>query len=404
MFTEFKEADDQRWEVALTRAKKGDGAALTALGHQGEPDKHPVCRAILNAIKPGTKGRDIRDQFSSAPKGWPKDAIDGALYVLECCGIISARLDGQPVRLADLDRAKLSQVELRKEVVTVTAAHRVKLRKLFGDLGVQFKQGEEDKSIIPAIQALREAARAAGGDPPAPAAPSLIGIEALAAKMGNEQFVALADQADNLARELKSWKATAQSVQNRLADWEKLSRLAAAGADLAAAAQARSTMKAVTQQRGLLQDPDPVAPLLKDVAKALRDALVARKKEFDQVHSDETARLSADATWQKLSDEQRAQLRAEHRLDEKPTLAVGTDEEVLKSAEATSLGGWTTRTHALPGRFAAAREAAARLLEPKAIRVSLPGATVHDEAELDAWLADVRQRVAEQLKKGPAIL
>ncbi|MBI1292832.1 BREX system P-loop protein BrxC [bacterium] len=404
MFTEFKDADDQRWEVALTRAKKGDGAALSALGHQGEPDKHPVCRAVLGAIKAGTKGREIRDLFSSAPKGWPKDAIDGAMYVLECCGIISAWLDGQPVRLADLDRAKLSQVELRKEVVTIAATHRVRLRKLFQEVGVSFKQGEEDKSIIPAIQALRDAARSAGGDAPAPAPPSLIAIDALAAKMGNEQFVALADEVDNLAKELKSWKATAHAVQQRLDGWERLRRLAAAGGDLPAAVQARTTMDAVSQQRGLLQDPDPVAPLLKDVAKALRDALVARKKEFDQSHADESARLVADATWQKLTDDQRAQLRAQHRLDEKPSLAVGTDEEVLASAEATSLGGWTTRTHALPGRFAAAREDAARMLEPKAVRVGLPGATIHDENELDAWLADVRQRVAEQLKKGPAIL
>ena len=49
-------------------------------------------------------------------------------------------------------------------------------------------------------------------------------------------------------------------------------------------------------------------------------------------------------------------------------------------------------------------EAAAKLLEPKATRVSLPSATVTDEAELEAWLGKVRTEVVTKLKDGPVIL
>jgi len=404
LFTDFKDGDDPRWENVIRRAKQGDGAALEAIGHKGDPAQHAVCRAVLSAIKAGTKGREVHDELAGAPRGWPKDTIDGAIYVLECTGIISARVGGQPVRLADVERGKIAQAELRKETATVGAGHRIKLRKLLQELSLSYKQGEEAAAIPAALQALRDAIRDAGGDPPAPAVPSMAPIEVLASRMGNEQFVALADEADNLIASVKQWKSTAAGIAKRDAEWQKLRRLVAAASPLPEAAPASSAMEALCQQRGLLQDPDPVAPLVKSVTKALREALAAAKKEYERVQKDEDARLTADPTWQKLSDDQRAAFRAEHRLDEVPALSLGTDEEVLASAEATSLGGWNTRTHALPGRFAAAREAAARLLEPKAVRVNLPSTTVHTEAELDAWLTEVRQRVADQLKKGPAIL
>jgi hypothetical protein len=43
-------------------------------------------------------------------------------------------------------------------------------------------------------------------------------------------------------------------------------------------------------------------------------------------------------------------------------------------------------------------------LEPKAQPVSLPSGTIKTEAELTAWLDDVRVRVLAKLKDGPVIL
>ena len=34
----------------------------------------------------GKKGKDIQENFRSAPFGWPKDAIDGALFVMLVAG------------------------------------------------------------------------------------------------------------------------------------------------------------------------------------------------------------------------------------------------------------------------------------------------------------------------------
>ena len=59
---------------------------------------------------------------------------------------------------------------------------------------------------------------------------------------------------------------------------------------------------------------------------------------------------------------------------------------------------------AVPQRFSRALDEASRLLEPKAQRVVLPGATIHDTTELKEWLEAARKQVEEKLKDGPVIL
>jgi hypothetical protein len=58
----------------------------------------------------------------------------------------------------------------------------------------------------------------------------------------------------------------------------------------------------------------------------------------------------------------------------------------------------------VPQRFVRALEEAGKLATPDAVRVTLPAAVIKTEAELDVWLADVRQQLEAQLKKGPLIL
>jgi superfamily II RNA helicase len=58
----------------------------------------------------------------------------------------------------------------------------------------------------------------------------------------------------------------------------------------------------------------------------------------------------------------------------------------------------------VPQRFSRALDEASALLEPKAVRVVLPGATIRNATELDQWLSAARQQVEKQLKDGPVIL
>ena len=65
---------------------------------------------------------------------------------------------------------------------------------------------------------------------------------------------------------------------------------------------------------------------------------------------------------------------------------------------------WKTLTDALPTRFAHALAAAIREAEPKAQRISLPGATIRNQAELEDWLDQARREIELALTTGPVIL
>ena len=60
----------QRRTGARSSPRSRDGApdALDAVGHQGEPTPHPVCKEVLAAISPGgTKGSDLQKRFAAPP-------------------------------------------------------------------------------------------------------------------------------------------------------------------------------------------------------------------------------------------------------------------------------------------------------------------------------------------------
>ena len=50
LYPQFDVGDHDRWDAVYDRARKGDGAALEAVGYRGDADKHPVCVAILKEL------------------------------------------------------------------------------------------------------------------------------------------------------------------------------------------------------------------------------------------------------------------------------------------------------------------------------------------------------------------
>ena len=88
--------------------KKGDGDALAAVGHKGDPETHPVCKAILDFVGSGKKGTDIRKQFAAPPYGWPQDAIDAALIVLFNAGTLQARSGTEVIPKGKLDQKNIA--------------------------------------------------------------------------------------------------------------------------------------------------------------------------------------------------------------------------------------------------------------------------------------------------------
>lgn len=128
LYKDFDIADSDQWSRVLDEARKGNLEALKAVGHSQEADKQPVCQKLLAYIGPGKKGSEIRDNFESPPFGWPRDAIDGALFALLSAGHIRAMdASSKLVDAKSLDRNKLTQASFRQEFITISPPRRARL-------------------------------------------------------------------------------------------------------------------------------------------------------------------------------------------------------------------------------------------------------------------------------------
>lgn len=401
LYPQFDVADDPRWEKVVERAKKGDSNALESLGFKGDPDKHPVCAAILGFVNAGKKGSEIRKQFSSGQCGWPQDAIDGALVLLSVTGHLRVTQNGQQFDPRQLDHSKIGICDFRTEHVTISAAQKLAIRKLFQAGHVGCKPGDEAAVAPGFIVKLFELAEAAGGEAPRPERPNLTTVKEIKALTGNEQLVKLYEQRDALTQNLTDWAKTTKAIQDRLPRWNSLNELAGHAVKLMEADDARQQTQTIESERQLLADPDPVGPLCEKLTQIVREKLAAHHSRYQQLHQNGMAALEQSNAWSKPTEAQRQSILDQNGLITVPGIKVGNEAEVIASLEAISLEMWQARCDALPQRFQKAQREAAKLIEPKVVYVTLPSATIHNDAELEAWLTQVRKQVQEKLKDSP---
>lgn len=405
LYSQFDAADHGMWSKVLEEARKGSFEALKAVGHTQEADKHPVCQKLLAFVGPGKKGADIRDYFEAPSFGWPRDAIDGALYALLAAGHIKATdAESRPVDAKSLDRAKLTQTSFQRESVSISPPQLIKIRSLFSAVGVPCQPREELTKVPALLAKLREQASKAGGPSPAPEAPQLTLIEAIETQTGNAQLLELFSRYDELVGLSKAWTKTADVVSKRLLVWRKLNDLLHHAKMLGPYATLKAEVDAIEAQRSLLADPDPVRPLLDNTVELLRKVLNAKVDGYQHAFKQQQAQLQLDADWIKLSDAQHTELRSKHGLSAPGPLQLGSPEQLQDALDECDLDHWVSKTQALPTRFEAARHAAVQLLKPNVVHVALPKRTLNDEAELKAWLAEVEALLNVKLKQGPVAL
>ncbi len=405
LYSQFDAADHDLWSKVLDEARKGNLEALKAVGHTQEADKHPVCQKLLAYIGPGKKGAEIRDNFEAPPFGWPRDAIDGALYALLAAGHLKATdASSKPVDAKSLDRAKLTQTHFQRESINITPPQFIKIRSLFSAVGVPCQPKEELTKVPTLLAKLREQASKAGGQAPAPEAPKLTPVEVIEAQTGNAQLLELFTRYDELVGLSKAWTKTADDIAKRLPAWNKLNDLLRHAKALGPCAALKAEVDAIAAQRSLLADPDPVRPLLDKTVDLLRQALNAKLQAFEHTFQQQQAQLQQDADWNKLTDAQRAGLTGKHHLGALAALQPGTSEQLQDALDDCDLDHWVSKAQALPSRFEAARHAAVQLLKPNVVHVALPKRTLNDEAELHAWLAEVQALLQAKLQQGPVAL
>jgi hypothetical protein len=404
LFPQFSEADHANWGQVVNKARAGDVGALSQVSYQGDVAKHPVCRRVLDQIGAGKKGKEIRENLKSAPYGWPQDAIDGALLIMLLAGNLRATVNGQPTQAQNLAQNQVGVATFYVDVPPLTVQQRLELKAVFQKAGVATQSGKESEAATLFLQKLLALAESAGGSAPRPASPDTQGVRALQLLSGNAQLLKIHEQKDDLTAKLGSWKKNTEGIAKRWPAWEQLLDFHSFAAGLPEADECAKSIAAITDGRTLLAEPDPVPELTKQLTTALRTALGNLQGDLSSAFKAGDDRLAASQVWSRLSDGQRATLVTTCQLTPPSKETIGTDEEILAALRASTLAARRNLLDAVPQRFSRALDEASRLLEPKAQRVTLPGATIHNTAELDQWLAEARHQIEAKLKEGPVTL
>ena len=407
LYPQFNIANHDGWSKVYENAQKGAPDALKAVGDEGEPAKNPVCKAILGFIAGGKKGADIRAHFESSPYGWSRDAVDGGLQVLLVAGLIRAQDErGQTINPQELERKTIGKVTFKVESATVTSAQRIQIRKLLQKVGLSAKPGEELAHIPQFLQKMVELANQAGGEAPKPARPDTTFLDEIRRTAGNEQLLAIYNQRDELSAAIDTWIELAERIAKRWPNWTVLKRLMDHAAGLQDAEVILAQAKTIEQQRQLLEEPDPVAPLVASLTQLLRDELNRLHADYQTRHKNGMARLDADTNWQRLEPEQRNSLLAAQKLTltDAPKVQVATTEEVLATVDRLSLSSFADRVAAIDSRFDAVLVAAAELMEPQAQFIQVPRRTLKTMDEIESWVIEVKQQLEAALQNGPIVI
>ena len=404
LFPQFSDADHANWGQVINRARGGDVGALSQVAYPGDVTKHPVCRRVIDLIGAGKKGKDIRENLKSAPYGWPQDAIDGALFVMLLAGNLRATVNGQPVQAQALPQNQVGVATFYVDVPPLNVQQRLDLKALFQKAGVTAQNGKESEAAALFLQKLLVQAESPGRGAPRPEPPDSQTVRALQRLSGNARLLKIHEQKDDLTAKIAIWKKNGEGIAKRWPAWERLLEYHGFAAGLPEADACAKSIGAITDGRTLLADPDPVPELTKQLTTALRTALGNLQGDLSFAFKAGDDRLAASQVWSRLSDEQRATLTNICQLSPAPKETIGTDDEILIALRASTLAARRNLLDAVPQRFSRALDEASRLLEPKAQRVVLPAATIHNATELNKWLSDARNQIEEKLKEGPVTL
>jgi hypothetical protein len=397
LYPEFAAADHAGWDRVVSEARKRVPDALKQVGHNGDAQDHPVCKAFLRALRPAKRGSELRTLFAAPPYGWPREAIDAAMLGLANAGQVKVTgADGKPAVAVDLNATQLGTCTFAPETRVISASERIAVRALGLALGLSVPSGEENNYLLTIVDRLAQVAEAAGGEAPAPKPPEVPGMTEFRAATGNDLLAELAARHDELKPLIAKWQGEKAEKEARLRSWALATRLVALGAR-----EQQSALDAIQTARALLSEPDPLPSLVSAAADDLRNQANAAYNAWQQAWDTGEARLKDDVAWNNISTEKKRKLRVEHglRLQDMPDLS--TPEKITESLSARRLSEWRNMTKALPTEIEEAVRDAALELEPKTQSVAMPRRVIRNEPDLDAWLDEIRETIAPRLADGP---
>jgi hypothetical protein len=399
-FPDFKaKADFLNWGQALTKALAGNPDALNVISYNGDVDKHPVSVEILRFIGNSTKtGKDIRSQFMKATYGWSQDAIDTILIMLKNMQYISTNE-------TDLKVAKINQATFKKEIHILGAKEKITIRKLFQDAGITCPPNHE---IFPYsneyLDRLKTLAAKVSGEAPRPETINIDFIKDIENKEGNERLLEILQQTVDLQAKFSDWSAKAKLIGSRELLWNVLIELVNHAPDEPEIEPIKTETNAIRDNRLLLQEPDPIQPILNAITEKLVGILNNRKQQYNTLYDQKMFDLQANEYFKKLIPDQKHSILAKHQLLIKPEIKVLDAHALLNQLQKASLYTWDTKIAALSGQFQSALEDAILLSAPQAKTYSLPRKTINNQADIDAYVSDLKSNLEVLLKESSSII
>jgi hypothetical protein len=331
--------------------------------------------------------------------------VDGAIFVLLATDHLRASVNGVPTPARSLDQGKIGSADLRAETIVLTMQQRLDVRKLFTEAGVQWRSDEEPQAARRLMDHMIGLAAKAGGEPPLPSPPDTAHLRELRDLDGNALILGLYNERDRLRSEMYEWDERGRKATARRPAWDRLDRLLRHADDLPEGVRLRAQTAAVERERALLDEPDPVPPLLSETTDLLRAALNEAYERYAEAFDAEMEKLEGSEPWRALGEEQRAQILNSTGLRKRPKPRLESDAAVLDALNGTALSEWESLAFSLPERFSRALQEAARKLEPTAVRVRPPGANLKTEADVDEYLRELRARIMAHVEAGrPVVL
>src|SRR5680860_697425 len=309
LFKRFKPADQAGWDKVFDLARQGNASPLEVLGHDDETPKHPVAKEVLGSLGSGwTLGRVVEQNFTTAPYGWSTDAIRGALLALMACGEVAAQVDGQSVVPKGIAPTSIGKTSFRREKDTVGPTQRIEVRGVLAKAGVHVPSGGEVAGVATLLERLESQSLLVAGHPPLPAAALPPVVETLKAKHGNEQLLAVLAEAGEIERCSNEIIELGKRRSARLPTYETAAELSAQATGLEAAQSSMAQLKAVQDQRSLLDEVDPISAVCRDLTDVLRAAIKSASLNHQSRLQEGLASLEGDAAWSALDGSQRSDL------------------------------------------------------------------------------------------------
>ena len=407
LFNKFDVADDARWNQVIDRIKKGSGAdALKQVGYDADPDHHPVVKEILGRIGgAGTPASEVEKAVLTAPFGWPRDALMGAIGVLLDNGLVRATINGSDASTSQvLSQTRLGTVQLKRESTVLKTTEKLAARSLLGKLGVTV----DNESLVPgaeqAVTGLAQRAGSIGGTAPLPDIAPPASIEQVKSASGNERVHALLAAKDDLTDFAERLDTLEKRRQPRIDALATARALSSAAAGLDGSAETRSRLEAFEQTRELLSDNDQISPIATDLASAVREAVTQAAVAVEEARQLAVDGLQKQPAWVALDAEKKQQLLSENNLAPEGKPELGDAAAVLKAVLQRPLASWGAVLDAVPARATKVLEAAVRLTVPKAGTVTVATATLSSAEDVDTYLSDLRSKLTDALAEHDTIV